>query len=290
MQERTLPKLLVGREEAFQQIRGQIEKGEKLREQSISSEDQLGEVGAESSKWSRYNTDLLVKLFDASTLADEYKDFFFLGLDRDEMDYLHSENYIANYTDYLGYKINEYRTDIADSIKSLEGIRDRLELFGEPDPPERTFGDKIFIVHGHDEAAKHKIARFVDDLDLTATILDEQPSMGQTIIDKFEEHANEAGFAIVLLTADDVGAPEDKTDELKPRARQNVILELGYFLQGLGRERIRVLYEEGVELPSDIYGISYVLMDEYGAWKMKLAQEIASADITVDMNKLLPNR
>ena len=80
MQERTLPKLLVGREEAFQQIRGQIEKGEKLREQSISSEDQLGEVGAESSKWSRYNTDLLVKLFDASTLADEYKDFFITTL------------------------------------------------------------------------------------------------------------------------------------------------------------------------------------------------------------------
>ena len=123
---------------------------------------------------------------------------------------------------------------------------------GVSDNYPHTFGDKIFIVHGHDEAAKHKIARFITDLDLSATILDEQPSKGQTIIDKFEEHANEAGFAIVLLTADDVGVPKDKTDELKPRGRQNVILELGYFLCGLGRDRVRILYEEDVELPSDI--------------------------------------
>ena len=173
----------------------------------------------------------------------------------------------------------------------MEGICEQLELYDESsDTHPLTFGNKVFIVHGHDEAAKHKIARFVEGLDLTATILDEQASRGQTIIDKFEEHANEAGFAIVLLTADDVSAPKDKTDELKPRARQNVILELGYFLCGLGRDRVRILYEEGVELPSDIYGISYVPMGERGAWRLELAQEIASAGITVDMNKLLPNR
>ena len=68
-----------------------------------------------------------------------------------------------------------------------------------------------------------------------------------------------------MLTADDVGAPKDKTDQLKPRGRQNVILELGYFLCGLGRDRVRILYEEDVELPSDIHGISYVLMDKRGA-------------------------
>ena len=161
---------------------------------------------------------------------------------------------------------------------------------GVSDNCPHTFGDKIFIVHGHDEAAKHKIARFIENLDLTATILDEQPSRGQTIIDKFEEHAEEAGFAIVLLTADDVGGPKDEKGEFKPRARQNVILELGYFLGVLKRDRVRILYEEGVELPSDTYGISYVPMDKRGAWKLELAKEIASAGITVDMNKLLLNR
>lgn len=161
---------------------------------------------------------------------------------------------------------------------------------GVSDNRPYTFGDKIFIVHGHDEAAKHKIARLITDLDLRATILDEQPSKGQTIIDKFEEYADEAGFAIVLLTADDVGGPKDEKDELKPRARQNVILELGYFLYGLGRDRVCILYEEDVELPSDIHGISYVPMDKRGAWKLELAQEIASAGIVIDMNRLLRNR
>ena len=161
---------------------------------------------------------------------------------------------------------------------------------GVSDNHLHTFGDKIFIVHGHDEAAKHKIARFITDLGLSPIILEEQSSRGQTIIDKFEEHADEAGFAIVLLTADDVGAPKDKTDQLKPRGRQNVILELGYFLCGLGRDRVRILYEEDVELPSDIHGISYVPMDEHGAWKMKLTQEMASVGIPIDMNKLLTNK
>ena len=161
---------------------------------------------------------------------------------------------------------------------------------GVSDNRPHTFGDKIFIVHGHDEAAKHKIARFITELGLSVIILDEQPSRGQTIIDKFEENADEAGFALVLLTADDIGAPKDSTDDLKPRARQNVILELGYFLCGLGRDRVRILYEENVELPSDIYGISYVPMDKSGAWKLELAREIASVGITIDMNKLLRNR
>ena len=289
MQERTLPKLLVSMEAAKKKIQERIDKGQTLLNRQIDSEDELDIVGKEANNWSRYNTDLLITIFGDFALADQYQNFCYPRM-TDEDRFEHADGLGHYYILKLDWKVGEYKSDMEDSTKSLESIRDRLELFGEPDPPERTFGDKIFIVHGHDEAAKHKIARFVDDLDLTATILDEQPSMGQTIIDKFEEHANEAGFAIVLLTADDVGAPEDKTDELKPRARQNVILELGYFLCGLGRDRVRILYEEGVELPSDIYGISYVLMDEYGAWKMKLAQEIAAADITVDMNKLLPNR
>ncbi|MDE0089612.1 MAG: nucleotide-binding protein [Candidatus Poribacteria bacterium] len=161
-----------------------------------------------------------MKLFDSLVVAQEQKDFIHKKFDRDEMDYLHYEGYVENYIGYVEYKINEYRTDMTDCIKSLEGIRNRLELFEEPEPPERIFGDKVFIVHGHDEAAKHKIARFIADLDLTETILDEQPSKGQTMIDKFEEYADEAGFAIVLLTADDIGAPKDQEEKLQPRARQ----------------------------------------------------------------------
>ena len=130
---------------------------------------------------------------------------------------------------------SEYQINMADSISNLEGNSDRIEPLGEsPDTPPRTMGNDVFIVHGHDEAAKHAVARFVEKLGLNAIILDEQVSKGQTIIEKLEQKASNAGFAIVLLTPDDMGAPKDKLDELKPRARQNVVLELGYFLRGLG--------------------------------------------------------
>ena len=287
MQEKTLPKLLVSIEIAEQKIQERIDKGQTLLKRQIDSENELEIADKEANNWSRYNIDLLMRLFDNLSLQDEYENFHYSKLTFDEME---TRGIMGWGIPDLNDLVVKYKGNIAESIKSLEGIQDRLELFDEPEPPERTFGDKIFIVHGHDEAAKHKLARFIADLDLTATILNEQPSKGQTIIDKFEEHADETGFAIVLLTTDDVGAPKDKTHELKPRARQNVILELGYFLSGLGRDRVRILYEEGVELPSDIYGISYVPMDERGGWKLDLAQEIASVGITVDMNKLLRSR
>ena len=173
---------------------------------------------------------------------------------------------------------------ITDSL--LEQIRNQLPLRNEESNMlQRTFGDEVFIVHGHDEAAKHAVARFVEKFDIEPIILDEQANKGQTIIDKFEEHAGEAGFAIVLLTPDDVGRSKDETND-KYRARQNVILELGYFLCGLGRERVCVLYKEGVELPSDIHGILYVLMGDSDGWQLKLGQEMQAAGLPVDLNKL----
>ena len=93
-----------------------------------------------------------------------------------------------------------------------------------------------------------------------------------------------------MLTLDDIGAAKAEENELQPRARQNVILELGYFFCGLGRDRVCILYEEDVELPSDIHGVIYVQMDKHGAWKLDLAQEMVSVGIAVDMNKLLLNR
>ena len=169
----------------------------------------------------------------------------------------------------------------------LEQIRDRLVPSDEPsENPPRTFGDEVFIVHGHDNEAKETVARLVENLGIEATILHERTNRGKTIPEKFEEHAGKADFAIILLTPDDVGASKDETDELKPRARQNVILELGYFWGKLGRDRMCVLYKEGVELPSDIHGILYIPMDNSDGWQLKLGQEMQAAGLPVDLNKL----
>lgn len=143
---------------------------------------------------------------------------------------------------------------------------------------------KVFIVHGRKEAAREMVARFLERLKLTPIILHEQPNKGRTIIEKFVDYAD-VSFAVVLLTADDRGGLSDILfEQQKLRARQNVILELGFFIGRLGRDRVCALYENGVEIPSDYDGVLFVQLDQGGAWRMSLAREIKAAGITVDMN------
>ena len=75
--------------------------------------------------------------------------------------------------------------------------------------------------------------------------------------------------------------------ETHRRARQNVILELGYFLGKLGRNGVCALHKAGVELPSDYQGVVYVEMDQAGGWKARVAQELVGAKVPIDLNGLL---
>lgn len=146
--------------------------------------------------------------------------------------------------------------------------------------------NRIFIVHGHDEAAKQSAARCVERLGFEAVILQELPNGGRTIIEKFEEYASDIAFAVVLLTPDDFGGSNAAPDARRPRARQNVILELGFFIGKLGRERVCALYKGDVEIPSDFSGILWTPMDAAGAWRLSLAREMRAAGMAVDLNKL----
>jgi predicted nucleotide-binding protein len=139
------------------------------------------------------------------------------------------------------------------------------------------------VVHGWNEAAKEKVARFLEKIHLHPVILHEQPNRGRTIIEKFEDYSDVA-FAVVLLTPDDMGGPENSSESQKPRARQNVILELGYFLGLLGRARVTALYEGKVEIPSDYSGVLFIPLDGAGAWKLELAKEMKVAGLVVDLN------
>ena len=144
---------------------------------------------------------------------------------------------------------------------------------------------KVFVVHGHDEAALHGLARFLEKLGLEAVVLREQPDQGRTIIEKFEELSGGVGFAVVLLTPDDVGGVAT-TDVTKARARQNVIFELGYFAGQLGRGRVCLLRKGEVEIPSDLYGVIYTDMDSAEGWHTKLVKELKAAKLDFDANKL----
>lgn len=189
---------------------------------------------------------------------------------------------------------SEYRDR---QIGHLEGLALRIETSGlqqakveytatVPSGSQVVPTNRVFIVHGHDSATKEAAARFVERLGLEPIILHEQANEGRTVIEKFETFAD-VGFAIVLMTPDDIGASAKDRDKLTPRARQNVILELGYFTGRLGRSKVCALFKPGIEIPSDIHGVLFLEFDEPGAWKPKLANELVKAGIKIDVQALL---
>jgi predicted nucleotide-binding protein len=199
--------------------------------------------------------------------------------------------------EFIGLEANNWFEMLPMKIGYLEGLQAKMTAAQSPVGVETKGGAehieiqmdsrKVFVVHGHDNEAKETLARFLVKLDLQPIILHEQPSEGRTIIEKFENYSQDVAFAIVLLTPDDLGsAASDATIPMR-RARQNVIMELGYFIGKLGRSRVCAMHKGGVELPSDYQGVLYIEMDEAGAWKAKIAQELVQSKVRIELKGLL---
>lgn len=147
---------------------------------------------------------------------------------------------------------------------------------------------RVFVVHGHGEGLKEKVARLLAELDLDPIILHEQPNKSRALIEKFEAYSD-VGFAVVLLTPDDLGFEKGAKPELaRPRARQNVIFELGFFVGRLDRANVAALFagDEHFDKPSDYDGVTYIPLDGAGKWKYDLATELQAAGIEVDKNRI----
>ena len=175
---------------------------------------------------------------------------------------------------------------LASMIEEIEEYwddEDEVPVLSQSDKNEHVDTDEVFIIHGRDDGAKQAVARFLEKLTLKPVILHEQPNLGRTIIEKFEGHA-QVGFAVALLTPDDVGSLIGEERNLNPRARQNVIFEFGFFVGFLGRARVCALTKEHVEIPSDYDGVVYIKLDADGAWKISLVRELKAAGFDVDAN------
>ncbi len=189
-----------------------------------------------------------------------------------------------------------YKEEVDRCLQKIKTLKEILEeRIADTPPPivapnehmrsSKPISTRVFVVHGHDDGVKEMVARFLIELELEPLILHEQANQNKTIIEKIEAHANVA-YAVVLLTPDDEGHPAGHPEETRPRARQNVVLELGYFMAKLGRSQVCVLYKGDVEIPSDYKGVLYVQFDDHGAWKLQLAKEMKSVGIEIDLNKL----
>lgn len=147
--------------------------------------------------------------------------------------------------------------------------------------PKVNSNKTVFIIHGHDNSLKTEVQLLLNKAGINNIVLHEQPDRGRTIIDKLTEETKQAGYAIALLT------PDDLTEGGITRARQNVILEIGYLLGSIGKERLRMLVKDNIEIPSDLHGVLYEKYDSNGAWKIRLLKEIQAVGIYVDMQSVV---
>ncbi len=168
------------------------------------------------------------------------------------------------------------------NAKGVDAIEGEGSMQQNRQQPQRS--NKIFIVHGHDGEARETVARFLESVGLVPIILHEQANKGRTIIEKVEANSD-VSFAVVLLTPDDEGCAKGGVSE--PRARQNVLLELGYFIGRLGRDRVCALKRGMLEIPSDFAGVVWEPMDASNGWKQALGRELEAAGHTIDWNKVM---
>lgn len=167
-------------------------------------------------------------------------------------------------------------------------IARQIRASSEPTQDE-TRPTSVFVVHGHSSEALGHLEDYLSSVGVTAIVLSRQDESPQSLFQKFMSIATKARFAIVLLGADDYGASCRQYDTanvgdraLQFRARQNVILELGFFYGRLGWENVFVVYQEpdrvfpNFERPSDLDGVVFDSFSDV-AWRKKLSTKLSAA-------------
>jgi len=131
-----------------------------------------------------------------------------------------------------------------------------------------TKSKRVFVVHGHDHTAREQLELVLHRLGLDPFVLANTGGGGLSLAEALEKEIGprpgQCRFGIVLLTPDDMGfSKRDGVDKAEPRARQNVVLEMGMMLAAIGRPNVAILKKGHLEIPSDIQGIIYIGFNDH---------------------------
>lgn len=146
--------------------------------------------------------------------------------------------------------------------------------------PARSTAGIVFLVHGRNLVIRDQIHLFLsEELGLPVRVMSAEAQAGRALAEKFEEIASQCSFAVFLLTADDECRFPDGTT--LHRARQNVILEIGYFWGALGRRnKVALLVDPAIDMPSDIEGVGWIeLTSDLGETRLRLRKELEQAGL-----------
>ena len=198
-----------------------------------------------------------------------------------------------------------YQTGINDAVAKLNALTVTLEeklgtMEGnepmEKDPEVRrptvvksveNTASRVFIIHGQNGVERKTVAGLKSRLDLEPVILhDGDNDDNGTVIERLERRGPD-DFAVFLLSIDDLRQPPMGSDGGQSGRFQNILLDLGFFLGALGKERVRVLHKEDIGPALRYYGIGSIPLDDSDVWELLLAREMKRAGVEIDMNKIV---
>lgn len=140
-------------------------------------------------------------------------------------------------------------TPIIQNIDYILEVRTNYRVGENIENKERP--KRVFISHGRSKEW-YKVQAYIEkDINLATLELAQEPILGRTVLQKLNDEASRCGYAVIVMTGDDMVGEEI-------RARENVMHEIGFFQGKYGLQNVTLLHEEGVNIPSNIHGLVYI--------------------------------
>jgi predicted nucleotide-binding protein len=279
--ERERTALIIPKEEFKSRLIEQISQGKQIDIKSIKTEGQIVDMEKRFDLWNDYNIELLKSAFNFP--ANEYRNAYnssgqMIGV-KDVMrgvNIHHPQYKLKTLNERLEAKITKLESLLA-KVNLIHSEIETTNIAVAAQEAAIIANDTVFIIHGHDDSMKKSVQLFLSRAGLKDIVLHEQPDKNRTVIEKLIEEGSSAAYVIALLS------PDDTQEDGTVRARQNVVLEIGYFIGRLGRENVRLLRKGEVVIPSDLQGILYENFDNEGAWRIKLLKEMQAAGLPINL-------